>query len=175
MHGEDKGEQLGYRIDSELYRHRFIEAMDDDFNTAQAIAILFDLARDINRADESGGNTTKAQAMLTGLTNVLGLTLEGAEMPPLEVQPFIELQESVITRVRKAKLDKLIDAVGLALENQDIKSEDVASHINWLRDIRTVLREAKQFRFADMIRAELDELDIALEDTPQGTVWKRKR
>jgi cysteinyl-tRNA synthetase len=175
VHGEGKGEKNESGVDTEAYHQRFIEAMDDDFNTPQALAVLFDLAREINRADESGGNTTKARAMLTGLTNVLGLTLEEAEMPPLEVQPFIELQESTIARVRKAKLDKLIDAVGLALENQDIEPEDVAPYINWLRDIRTLLRKEKQWQLADKIRSRLDELGIALEDTVRGTVWKRKR
>lgn len=175
VYGEGKGEKDEGGIDTEAYRQRFVDAMDDDFNTAQALATLFDLAREINRAGESEGDTTKARAILAGLTNVLGLTLEGAEMPPLDVKPFIELQKSTIAGIRKAKRDTLIDAVGLALENQDIEPENVAPYINWLRDIRTILRNEKQFQLADEIRSRLDELGIVLEDTVRGTVWKRKR
>ena len=48
------GKKTDKEIDAELYRQRFIKAMDDDFNTAQAVASLFDLAREINRYDSEG-------------------------------------------------------------------------------------------------------------------------
>ncbi|MCH8865033.1 MAG: cysteine--tRNA ligase, partial [Chloroflexi bacterium] len=46
-----RGHKTDKIIDAESYRGRFIEAMDDDFNTAQALAALFDLAREINTFD----------------------------------------------------------------------------------------------------------------------------
>ncbi|MDD5083192.1 MAG: cysteine--tRNA ligase, partial [Dehalococcoidales bacterium] len=49
------------KLDAGPYRQRFIEAMDDDFNTAQASATLFDLVREINRADESGMSNAEAR------------------------------------------------------------------------------------------------------------------
>ena len=56
-------------------RDRFTEAMDDDLNTPQALAALFDLARTINRYDADGHDVAPAQAVLRELAGVLGLTL----------------------------------------------------------------------------------------------------
>ncbi len=67
------------RLDGASARERFTEAMDDDLNTPQALAALFDLARDINRASSEGRDATEAQAALRELTGVLGLTLEQRE------------------------------------------------------------------------------------------------
>ena len=64
-------------LDSEPHRERFIAAMDDDLNTPQALAALFDLARDINRNAEAGRDVSGAQAALRELgADVLGLTFE---------------------------------------------------------------------------------------------------
>ncbi|MBM3118637.1 MAG: cysteine--tRNA ligase, partial [Chloroflexi bacterium] len=51
-------------LDSEPFRRRFIESMDDDFNTAQAIAVLFELAREVNRAREESYDVSEAQSTL---------------------------------------------------------------------------------------------------------------
>ena len=64
------------RLDGGEARARFIEAMDDDLNSPQAVAALFDLARDINRGSSEGRDVSQAQAALVELTGVLGLTLE---------------------------------------------------------------------------------------------------
>lgn len=63
-------------------RKRFIAAMDDDLNAAGALATLYDLARDINRARGEGASPqdlAPAQATLKELTGVLGLTLKEPE------------------------------------------------------------------------------------------------
>ena len=61
------------------YRKRFIEAMDDDFNTAQAIAVMFDLVREINRTIEAGASAKSGQNLLKEMADVLGLTLKAPE------------------------------------------------------------------------------------------------
>ncbi len=66
-------------LDGGEARVRFIEAMDDDLNSPQAVAALFDLARDINRGSSEGQDVSQAQAALVELTGVLGLTLEQRE------------------------------------------------------------------------------------------------
>ncbi len=66
-------------LDASETRARFIEAMDDDLNSPQAVAALFDLARDINRGSTEGQNVASAQETLCELTAVLGLTLEERE------------------------------------------------------------------------------------------------
>jgi cysteinyl-tRNA synthetase len=61
----------------EDYRRRFREAMDDDFNTPEAIAVLFDIAREINRLrDEDRPAAERLAGLLKELGGVLGL-LEG--------------------------------------------------------------------------------------------------
>ena len=58
----------------------FTDAMDDDFNTALALAALFDLVKSINTARDQGANDDQlkpAQAVLRELTGVLGLQLAG--------------------------------------------------------------------------------------------------
>ncbi len=63
-------------------REKFIAMMDDDLNTAGALGVLYDLARDINRARGKGASPqalAPAQATLKELTGVLGLTLQEPE------------------------------------------------------------------------------------------------
>ncbi len=173
-YAEGRGEKVGEKIDTESYRKRFIEAMDDDFNTAQSLAALFDLARDINRLKDEGYNVVEGKQLLLELARVLGLTLKPPKKPPLDAEPFIELRKLTTAQIRRANLDKSIDESGAALE-QKTDISDAKGIINWLKDIRDALRKDKQFQLADEIRAKLEELGIVLEDTPQGTVWKPKR
>jgi len=165
-HGKGKGGKGSGGIDAGSYRQKFIEAMDDDFNAAQALAVIFDLTREINRGDDEGVETGQARETLKELTAVLGLTLETLEQLPLDAEPFLNLQKSTIAAIREAKLGALIE---------ESEIDDAPAIIDWLKDMRNTLRMNKQFQLADEIRAKLSEAGIALEDTPEGTVWKRKR
>jgi cysteinyl-tRNA synthetase len=155
----------GKALDAGPYRQRFIEAMDDDFNTPQALATLFDLARDINRAEEEGMNVAKGRETLKELGGLLGLSFKEKEEPPMDVAPLERLLGTMASKVRKEGL--LIDIAASIL--------DVDSAMSLLIGIRRRLREAKKFQLADELRNSLMELGIALEDTPQGTTWKQKR
>jgi len=138
------------------YRQRFMEAMDDDFNTAQAIAVVFDLARDINRAGDEGYSFREAREALLELVGVLGLTLREWE-PHIDVQGII----SVLTEH------------GISVD-KDVSQRE-ASYIELLIEKRAEYRERKEWALADRIRAELAGLGISLEDTPHGTVWRYRR
>jgi len=133
VHGEGKGEQLGDRIDSKLYQQRFIEAMDDDFNTAQAIAVLFDVTRDINRFGDEGYSVTPVQQLLSELAGVLGLTLKLQEKPLLDVEPFIELLLSTREQLRQAKQFQLADEIRNELDELGIALEDTPQGTVWRR------------------------------------------
>jgi cysteinyl-tRNA synthetase len=150
---------------TKAYRQRFIDAMDDDLNTSQAIAILFDLAREINRDEEGGKDASPARAALRGLGGVLGLTFRAPEGPPLGAGPFQALAESMKDAL-SADLKSVIPSC---------LPDGADEVISILIEARKALRKARQFQFADEIRNKLSGLGIALEDTAQGTVWKRKR
>ena len=83
-------------VDPGVFRERFVGAMDADFNSAQALAVLFDLAREINRAVDQGAGVQEAQQTLRELGLVLGLTFEEREVR-LVADPFIELLISIRT------------------------------------------------------------------------------
>ncbi len=154
----------GKALDAKPYHDRFIEAMDDDFNTPQAIASLFDLARDINRAEEEGMKADKARRMLRELGGVLGLTFKAAEEAPLDADALRQLALSISGLTKK-------DLRGMKLG----EPMDAAAIVDSMITTRNNLRKARQFQLADEIRNKLLELDITLEDTPTGTVWKKKR
>ncbi|HJX70098.1 MAG TPA: cysteine--tRNA ligase, partial [Dehalococcoidia bacterium] len=127
----DKGEQRG-AMDTESFRQRFIEAMDDDFNSAQAIAALFDLAREINRARSEGLDMEPAQQTLLELAGVLGLTLEEREVE-LDAAPFIELLISMRNELRKEKQWQLADKIRISLGELGIALEDTPKGTIWRR------------------------------------------
>jgi cysteinyl-tRNA synthetase len=131
--GEAKEAKAGERVDVEPYHQRFIEAMDDDFNTAQALATLFDLAREINRADEAGIDATEAREALRQLADILGLTLKLPERLPLEAEPFIQLLISTRDRLREAKQWQLADEIRAKLEELGVALEDTTKGTVWKR------------------------------------------
>jgi cysteinyl-tRNA synthetase len=78
----------------EASRQGFIEAMDDDFNTAGALGHLFDLVRAINQAGDAGvdeDSLSQAQALLRELAGVFGLRLERPADLGASAAPFIDL------------------------------------------------------------------------------------
>ncbi|MFC1931264.1 cysteine--tRNA ligase [Chloroflexota bacterium] len=155
------GRKTGKKIDTEKYRQRFTKAMDDDFNTAQALATLFDLAREINKYDSEGIEANEARDTFKELGVVLGLTFQTPEEAPLEAESFTQILASVYKELNQP-----------APTNKSLNAEAI---IDNLIKLRRELRQAKQWQQADMVREKLDEAGIVLEDTPSGTVWKQKR
>ena len=166
LRSESEGNKAIEKIEVESYRRRFIEAMDDDFNTAQALATLFDLAREINRADEARCESEEARKLLLELGSILGLTFKEPEMPPLEAEPLRQL----LISINKWRLE-----AGLKEIPVDELPDDVEPLMELITSTRSGLRDKELWEYADKIRGRLDELGIALEDTLKGTAWKRKR
>jgi cysteinyl-tRNA synthetase len=137
----------GKPLDAEPYKRKFMEAMDDDFNTAQAIATLFDLAREINQAADAGVIVNNAQNTLISLARgVLGL----------KIPRNIRVQSTV--------------SIGLkATANVTVIPGTVNARVTRLIEERVNCRKEKKWQRADEIRKKLEELGVTLEDTKAGT------
>ena len=125
----------------------FCKAMDDDFNTPEAIAVLFEVAREINRhRDSDPGKAASLAACLMDLGNTLGL---------LQADPETYFRESAPVQDEQAQ--------GLS-----------ASAVEELLASRIAAREAKDWVTADGIRDQLDAAGVVIEDGATGTTWRRK-
>jgi cysteinyl-tRNA synthetase len=108
--------------------------MDDDFNTAQALSILFDLARAINQSADAGEDITEACRTLTGLAgDVLGLKLRSLEAraESVEAAPFIELLVQTRYNLRQAKQYQLADEIRTKLTELGVILEDTPKGTVW--------------------------------------------
>jgi cysteinyl-tRNA synthetase len=131
---------------------RFKEAMDDDFNTPEAMAVLFDLANEVNKS-----NSVVAASLLKNLGAVVGL---------LQRDPNEFLQGGIIS-ISSATTN------GADISNALIVVGFDSAQIDEFINLRIEAKKAKNFAQADRIRKELADAGIILEDTPQGTTWRR--
>jgi cysteinyl-tRNA synthetase len=117
-------------IELASYSTRFTEAMDDDLNTPQALAVLFDLAKEVNRARDDGKGVAGAQGAPLELADVLGLRLEETERA-IEAAPFIDLLVAIRRELRAARQFQLADRVRDGLAQLAIVLEDSPDGTTW--------------------------------------------
>ncbi len=134
----------------ERWQTRFAQAMDDDFNTPEALATLFELAREINRLrGEDETAAAQSGSALKQLGGLLGL-LQG------DPETFLQGRGGAA----------IADAAG--------GTGFTAQQVETLMAQRIAARKAKNWAEADRIRAQLQEAGIVLEDTAKGTIWRRE-
>jgi cysteinyl-tRNA synthetase len=119
----------------ETTRQAFIEAMDDDFNTAGALGHLFDFVRVINHARDEGVNEAGmklAQDLLLELTGIFGLQLDQkTSFEGGEVTPFIDLLLEIRSELRAQKIWDISDQIRDRLTDLDIILEDSKHGTTW--------------------------------------------
>jgi cysteinyl-tRNA synthetase len=134
------------------YWDRFQTAMDDDFNTAQGIGILFEMIRNVNRIlDEAEG----------------GLSAEK-----------IQVVQSAYSDLKH--MGKILGILNMSSEAYfELKKQrglkEVSVDADWVEKMiseRADARKTKNWQRADEIRQELEKKNILLEDRPDGTIWK---
>ena len=118
-------EQGADTLDPQPYKQRFLQAMDSDLNTPQALAALFDLAREINRGRESDSKSGHARETLRNLGGVLGLTFEQRQGTQAgESKPFIDLLVDIRAELRTAKQYAVADRIRARLSELGVVVED---------------------------------------------------
>jgi cysteinyl-tRNA synthetase len=118
----------------ETTRSGFLEAMDDDFNTAGALGYLFDLVRAINQARDSEVSTEnldRAQGLLRELTGVFGLELDRPAAQGGEARRFVDLLVEVRSELRRQKLWALSDQLRNRLAELGVILEDGKEGTSW--------------------------------------------
>lgn len=136
-------------------RERFVESMDDDFNTAGALAALFELGRasnaflaqhqaELGEADRSV--LAEAAATIRELLSVLGIELPATE-DSVEVSA---------------------DVLGLAHDLAGYDGTDVDDALRALLAAREAARAERNWEAADTVREALGMLGYSVEDTPSG-------
>ena len=130
-------------------RQRYLDSMDDDFNTGGAVGVLFDLRKTLNafigdhKLDTAAADKSKLPALTAGMTLLKELA-------------------SILGVFREAKAkaasadDGLLDGL-----------------MQLVIQIRADARKNKNFSVADLIRNKLNELKITLEDRTDQTLWRR--
>ena len=122
----------GGSVDVDAFRDRFTSAMDDDLNTPQALATIFDLAREINRHREAGGSVSSAQAALRELASVLGVSMqEPAGEERNDAHPFIDLLVQTRERLRAERNFQLGDSIRTQLDELGVSLEDTPDGTKW--------------------------------------------
>lgn len=128
------------------YETRFHRAMEDDFNTPEALAILFELVRESNRLQQHKSKSAAAPtaALLKKLAQFLGLLGRNPE--------------------------GWFKASGQANNNkQTLNDEFIEAQL----EKRAIAKRNKQWQQADEIREQLQKNGIIIEDTATGSTWKR--
>ncbi len=127
------------------YSTRFQQAMDDDFNTAVAVAVLFDMARELNKLKDNDPVLAEQLAgELVELSNVLGI---------LQDDP-----------------DDFLQGDDMNSDDNALSAEDIDVFIQQ----RVEAKENKDWALADKIRDDLNALGIVLEDSATATTWRRE-
>ena len=135
------------------YWNRFREAMNDDFNTALGIAVMFEAVRELNAlldsareepTDASGAVLNRGRADILAMGRlILGI---------LNQHPSDYFDEQRTRRLSKTAIDpEMIEKM--------------------IRD-RSEARKAREWKKADEIRDRLEGMNVQLEDRPDGTIWK---
>ncbi|MCL2579548.1 MAG: cysteine--tRNA ligase [Oscillospiraceae bacterium] len=133
--GETDGSETGFFEQLENRRLQFVQAMDDDLNTADGLAALFELARDCNSyfaAPKSAGTSGAAIALFDELCAVLGILYN--RKAPVSLDDEIKALIEERGQARKDKNFALADKIRDDLAARGIRLEDTPQGVKWHQD-----------------------------------------
>lgn len=171
-----------FEREAEKAREDFEKAMDDDFNTAQAVAALFRMKYHMNvfmdlfpresAPEEAINALKKAKKRLENLGEVLGLSLHAFSIQAF--QPVYIEGSPVVPEGLRDELTMIISRMLPPEYSYGLNQKSPTDMVNLLLDFREEARLRKDWAISDAIRAKLNSLGIEVWDTPQGTRWRWK-
>lgn len=158
-----KGDESASEVASSLGEHaqtvhtlgrsftdKYLGALDDDFNSAQALGNLFELARALNRFSAHKKAKKRGAPLAKYYLDACDLVTESLGLFGDDVDVFME-------QVKNKRL------TAMGIDKTDIEA---------LLTTRTAARASKDWALADEIRGKLDTLGIVVMDRPDGAIWR---
>ena len=145
----DPGHFAEFLAEVAALKQRFLDAMDDDFNTGGAVGALFDLRKTLNGF-------------------IGGHSLEGGKAA---AEPVAALVQGMTTLKELSRLLGVFHSERPKIAGADDSLVDDLMQL--IIQIRADARKTKNFSVADLIRNRLGELKITLEDRPEKTYWRK--
>ena len=142
-----EGQEI-WKTKLEDYKNTFEEAMNEDFNTAEALAVLFNLSKEVN--------------------GLLSMDEDASEGVLSEIDSFYKTYGGdVLGIINEKTVSHDSDGAGVYKMEDDL--------IKTLIDTRNDLRDSKQWELADKVRDRLSELGIIIEDKKDKVAWRKKK
>jgi len=156
-------DEIKYLEIIDTFKEQFEQAMDDDFNTPQAVANIFDFVNKSNRFLEKTSNPNKELCKYSLET----LTKMGEILTLFQPKAFQEYSkdEDILVKKLQNVLSKYNGSYGVETSEKIIKT---------LLDIRENARKQKDWKTADSIRSDLQNIGLEIQDTDKGPVWRKK-
>lgn len=154
---ENNGNKEGQKVEDDIsntIKEKFIEVMDDDFNTSAAIAQLHVIFKYVNNLMKTAKKANKILAANT-VANILDEVKE-----VYGILGFFKQEPDTFIKEIQEKY----------LKQMELNVEYINDEI----EKRTEAKKNKDYELADKIRSELDEKGIILNDTIEGTTWDIK-
>jgi cysteinyl-tRNA synthetase len=158
LNGEDKI----YYDAIQSFKECFEKAMDDDFNTPEATAILFDFVNKSNSYFEKNSNPKSevckyAYDILVKLGNILTLFQTKTILSDLKEDYLFNKLQGLLFKYK-----------------ENIESKSIEELLDKILIVRGNARKTKDWKTADDIRKELEDIGFEIQDTNEGTVWRKK-
>lgn len=144
------------------FKTSFVSAMDDDFNTPQAVSIIFDFVNSSNRFFEKA---TKPNPDICRFA--LDTLLELGSILTLFQTP--KIKNSILDDDLLKKIQRIADNYEI-----NVKGKTMEESIDLLLKKREEARTKKDWGTADGIRNDLDKIGFEIQDTVDGPVWRKK-
>ena len=134
----------GKILPGDAFESNFREAMNDDFNTPQALAATFDVISEVNKI------------------------LDDKKSQP--GKPELQQFQKILT----STLGDVLGLIGKEQTDIEASGDDFNRVMDVLLDVRSDLRKEKNFQIADKIREGLNSIRISIKDTADGATWEKE-